>query len=600
VQRLESASILFLFADCRFTLAELAALSLVTCQTSDLDQRENMSRFAAWMTVAFIVSPSAVWAQAQPPARAANTSNLFDWYSRISYLGQASVQQELKLTAEQLQEFDRIRNTVRPGSARGDDNNRSDARAALEKSVSEGNKQLDALLTSEQKARLRQIDWQRRRVAGLASLIDVREIRAELKLTEEQSSQLGSLERKLFEERRKLDRSDRDAYAAKNRELVASSDQDVEKLLTPEQNAKLKELLGPPFTGELRWGPGVAGFGSRDASDRSPRSFEVGSVARSPWSYLRYPDVQKDLKLTDEQREKLPNLGQLVGVRAEEAQKVLTADQAARLWQVQLHIRQKRSGPAYIFRYRDVAEALKLSDEQKKALAALASGGFGGGTGRTVDQVQQQIAEILVDDQEAKLKNLLGPAFEGEVPQGGFSTASTTDRSSRVRPEFEVGSTAQAPPGGWLRYPAVREELKLTDEQAQKVNALLERVRTVPSGSLAELLTPEQLARLREVQLQLVARRLGSAYLFRYREVAEPLALSEEQKEKIKQLARANNQFRISAETVAQIRSQLNEILTADQRAALEKLLGKPFEGELGSGNPLSPRSGGGRQRPSG
>ena len=401
-------------------------------------------------------------------------------------------------------------------------------------------------------------------------MITIQNLRAELKFTDEQSNQLRDLQQKLVNARRGLDRSDRAAYTAKNQELAAASDQEVEKLLTPEQNAKLKELLGPPFTGEIRQpffsGPtsstsrGVVG---RDAGDRGRGPFEVGSRTRTPWNYLSYPDVQKDLKLTDEQRQKLPSLGQF-GTRGEDVQKVLTAEQVARLWQLQLQIGQQRSGPAYIFRYRDVAEALSFTEEQKKSLAAAESSGVGVGNGRTREQAQQQIAEILSEEQEAKLKALLGQPFTGEIPRSLSFPAAGTGDGSRTQSAFQIASTSQTP-GGWLRYPAVREDLKLSEDQSQKVNAILQRERTIASRRAGRVVDGRAACPPAGTATTARAAAERAGLPVPLSGGGRALGLSDEQKRKIEQLAKSYNQFRPS-ESVQQIRSRLDEILTAEQQ----------------------------------
>lgn len=181
----------------------------------------------------------------------------------------------------------------------------------------------------------------------------------------------------------------------------------------------MKQLLGPPFAETIQ--PGTPS--GRDVGGRggfSSRPFTVCETVRSAWSYLRYPDVQKDLNLAEEQIKALPDLNGRTPAREEEIRQVLTAEQVARLSQVHLQTMQRRMGAAYIFRYCDVAEALKLSDDQKTKLTALVQAttrfAFGGAPQQPTDREdQQKIDEILTDDQEAKLKELLGPRFEGEA-----------------------------------------------------------------------------------------------------------------------------------------------------------------------------------------
>ena len=78
------------------------------------------------------------------------------------------------------------------------------------------------------------------------------------------------------------------------------------------------------------------------------------------------------------------------------------------------------------------------------------------------------------------------------------------------------------------------QEVKLTETQIKT----LEQRRSAPDAgeeiadaALSEILTPDQLQRHRQLQLQRAIRLLGPTYLFRYRVVVETLGLTDTQRE---------------------------------------------------------------------
>lgn len=175
-------------------------------------------------------------------------------------------------------------------------------------------------------------------------------------------------------------------------------------------------------------------------------------------------------------------------------------------------------------------------------------------------------------------------------------------------------------PVRWLGIPAVQAELKLTQEQIQKINELSSRRHDAHRGSffarpepgrsddvksaeprspepkpergpdewrvrfeqglanaraIMDVLRPEQAARLKQIALQ----KRGS-HAFRDPEVADSLELSPEQRTQIEGI---ENQARETSrrnfdEFWQHTRQQLKDVLTSDQQAKWRELLGAPFE----------------------
>jgi hypothetical protein len=167
---------------------------------------------------------------------------------------------------------------------------------------------------------------------------------------------------------------------------------------------------------------------------------------------LRDKGVQKDLKLTDEQVKKVNDLVQqradlmqnLKGVidlkKLQEAMEglkksatdLVTKDQAARLAQLRI----QAQGPA-AFRDPNVVNELKLTDEQKaaaiqaigeankKRLQAMAGmkGASAEEKAKKAGEIQRDAAEDFIKqlskDQQARWRELVGPAFDGVLPAVG-------------------------------------------------------------------------------------------------------------------------------------------------------------------------------------
>jgi len=225
------------------------------------------------------------------------------------------------------------------------------------------------------------------------------------------------------------------------------------------------------------------------------------------------------------------------------------------------------------------------------------------------------------------------------------------DRGRRAGPPggMMMGRSMGGDAIGLLRSEAIQKELELVDAQKEKLRALAEELRSQMGRSgergerqelteeqrrarmaefmekakaraeetrtkLAEILLPAQLERLEQIQLQL----RGSMALADSK-VAEALKLTEEQKVKLRQIGEKLSEQRRSlfgdrpgadeqarrarwqeiSEKMRKLSEQAREeslqVLTAEQREALEKMKGKAFDVEAlraGFGGP------GGRSRP--
>jgi hypothetical protein len=144
-------------------------------------------------------------------------------------------------------------------------------------------------------------------------------------------------------------------------------------------------------------------------------------------------------------------------------------------------------------------------------------------------------------------------------------------------------------PAALLRRPDVKKELKLTDEQLEKVPGAVLK-------ALAEVLNPDQLKRLNQIDLQVKGYRALSEA-----KVQMALKMTSEQKDSLKtitddfnkevQEARKEAQgsnFQGMMEKMTTLRKEAQEksmgVLNADQKGAWQEMIGEEFKMELQGG----------------
>lgn len=160
-----------------------------------------------------------------------------------------------------------------------------------------------------------------------------------------------------------------------------------------------------------------------------------------------------------------------------------------------------------------------------------------------------------------------------------------------------------------LGQKSVQEELKLSDEQTKQVKELMDKQRESFQGlrdlsqeerrtkmqelnkanneAVAKILKPEQLKRVRQIALQ----RQGAAAVSN-EEVAKELKITDEQKEKIREIQmKAGEEMRglgfdeearkKRQEAMKTMNEKITGVLTAEQKEKLKKMQGEPFKGEI-------------------
>jgi hypothetical protein len=154
--------------------------------------------------------------------------------------------------------------------------------------------------------------------------------------------------------------------------------------------------------------------------------FGGGGFGNDPVSLVRNQQIRKELEITDEQLEKLPDA---VNKALKE---VLNPQQHARLSQIQLQLRGIRA-----FTDADVQTRLKLNDQQKESIQTIiedsdkerrelfgkgGGGGFGAEGREKIEaltkEARAKVEGVLSADQRKAFRQMTGPEFKLEF--GGF------------------------------------------------------------------------------------------------------------------------------------------------------------------------------------
>lgn len=178
-------------------------------------------------------------------------------------LMRSDVQADLKLTDDQKTRLDQMQERLRQqmmerfqsGGRQGD---REAMQAEFRRMQEEATKQVNAILTADQQKRLRQIGIQ---MAGARAVMR-EDVAKELGITADQRSRMDRLQeaqraanQSIMERLRngELDREQATASMERNRVVL---DDEIMKILTEAQKAKLKEIRGAPFNADPNLGVG--------------------------------------------------------------------------------------------------------------------------------------------------------------------------------------------------------------------------------------------------------------------------------------------------------------------------------------------------------
>jgi Spy/CpxP family protein refolding chaperone len=204
---------------------------------------------AAVLAVVALAVP-ATWAQGR---RGGGGGMLF-------LLSQKSVQEELKLSDDQVKKFTDLGEKAREEFGKLRDLSREDRQKKAEELSKANDKAIAETLKADQLKRLKQIHWQQQ---GARAFSDP-EVATALNFTAEQKDKLKAVQEEAQKEMRALRENggNRDEARKKSEEIRKASNDKQMAILTDEQKAKWKELLGEPFKGEIRRPGGRGGRGT--------------------------------------------------------------------------------------------------------------------------------------------------------------------------------------------------------------------------------------------------------------------------------------------------------------------------------------------------
>lgn len=167
----------------------------------------------------------------------------------IQLLRRAEVQTELKLTDEQKSKINTLLEELRE-ARRGLFQDLRDAtpeerQKLMEKVQAEDTQRINAILNPDQQKRFKQISLQQQGPMAIASP----EIATELKLTDEQKRKVQEIVAQMRESQRGLFQGgDREGVRERMEALRKDASEKITAVLTEEQKAKWKEMLGAPFS----------------------------------------------------------------------------------------------------------------------------------------------------------------------------------------------------------------------------------------------------------------------------------------------------------------------------------------------------------------
>jgi hypothetical protein len=184
--------------------------------------------------------------------------------SQLTLLTQKSVQEELKLTPDQVEkvtELQRKQQGARQGLA---DLSQEERAKKMQEMTKETDKAVAGLLKPDQSKRIKQILLQQQG----AMAFNTPEVAQAMNFTAEQKQKLKDIQDTATKERQALRGGggaggDRQAMAQKIAEITKKTNTEAMALLTAAQKTKWQELTGEPFKGEI-----VPGGARRPRNDR--------------------------------------------------------------------------------------------------------------------------------------------------------------------------------------------------------------------------------------------------------------------------------------------------------------------------------------------
>jgi hypothetical protein len=214
-----------------------------------------MTKFKVCVLVLVMVAlaaPSALGQQRQRGQRGQRGGGGFGGAGSdvVSLLSQKSVQEELKLSEDQVKKVTELAGAGR-GAGRGNQNLSAEERQKMQQERAKTNeKALADILKPEQLKRAKQIAWQQQAAQAFSNP----EVATAISLTDEQKEKIRTIQADARQQGGQARRGGGgNPQDAQNRReaLRKETNEKVMSLLTAEQKAKWKELTGETFKGEI-------------------------------------------------------------------------------------------------------------------------------------------------------------------------------------------------------------------------------------------------------------------------------------------------------------------------------------------------------------
>jgi hypothetical protein len=372
------------------------------------------------------------------------------------------VRNELKLTEDQTNELTKLRLPWTKFKTEWRESSPNDLKKKSDELLAATDKALTAILKPEQLSRLRQIalreerDDSRTLTDAPTSLIP--RLAKQLAVTPEQLSAFDAVRNEHAEAvgRAALKADGLEAAWKAIRAANEAREKGFEAVLTDDQRATLKALVGEPFTGSVL--ADNSQFAQTFERVRGRREASFGRYTDELRLLSANKSIQEELKLTVDQinasqdalKELTRRFGRLSGsglVKEENGEvrskfigtsvaAILDKDQAKRFRQIMLQHRQRFTSLIDIpsaATYPGVAEEVKLTAAQKKQLIS-----------------GEDPFDVLTDEQRKAIKDMLGAPFTGDYStvsesgfggKGGFGNTGFSNRTPRpevARAQFLV------------------------------------------------------------------------------------------------------------------------------------------------------------------
>ncbi len=538
----------------------------------------------------------------------------FSGYPAPGALGMTAstdVQKEVKITDEQAKELAKLREQCWKRTDKLSDLIPADQKKLTEELIADTEKAMATILKPEQLTRLRQIALQAKqdpRFGDTDPLTSpVLRYAKELAVTPEQLKAFAEVRAKHAEAVSKAALSGNE-YAIVRKAIQTANEaceKGFEAAVTPAQRAKLKEMLGEPFTGDTRLDRTTKeAILNRqlceDAFGRYTDELMVLSLGKSIQAELKLTAAQ--IKASDDALHEVWNQflerpptpfaanGEYNPDKRSKfieiaVAKILDKEQAKRFRQIMLQRLERRQADWFYIgsavAYPGVAEAVKLTAEQKKKLLS-----------------DINPLDVLTDEQQKAVAAMLGEPFTDDypdlhVPFGWHYESNPTETIRSARREFIIV-------GPW-------EPLQLTPKQVTELGAainacrLTERFSEPPlkedpekrlDAQITVILTAEQHRRFGQLLLQsMAANDLGNALM---RPEAAKLKLTPAQRTRMQManedlgrgaalVGRSHMLPEKRNEVLRELRELLDKrilaTLTHEQTATWKELTGEPWDG---------------------